>query len=180
MRVGDEYPADNVKEESGALVGRQMHKDGFNFVVDVAGTYTIYIKTGSDSGHSIYIGAEDTTRVVNMNPYTEVAGGGAWFALWAWKDSGAGRFYYGKPVLFPGDTTPRTLVVVPKECNMFKVLRMESGIDPTSDWFDIDNYDSFKDHIWNASGNLEHPTKFDCWNLEYFFGDGSICVTNFN
>ena len=46
--------------------------------------------------------------------------------------------------------------------------------------FDVDNYDSFKDHIWNSSGDLENPTKFDSWNLEYFFGDGSICVTNFN
>lgn len=176
---GNPYPVNYIDPASGAIIGRQMHKDDTtqNMIVDVAGTYTIYVKTGSDGGHSMYIGCEDQTRVISLNPYEAVATGDAWFALWAWKDDGPGRFYYGASLLFLGDTTNRTLIVVPKDCNKFKVLRMEKGIDPTSDWFDINDYDSFKDHIWNASGDLT-PTKFELWNLEYFFGDGSICVTN--
>lgn len=167
IRDGKSY-ADAVLENRGAIAGRQMHLDGENVVVDVAGTYEIFYKTGTDDGHSIYVSPESTTKAITITiTNDDLKVGGCWYAVWAWTGTGAGHFYYGATI-----NDGLYEIVVPATCDGYIVLRMAKGVDASA----ITSFPSQGDNgYWNKTGDI--TTDKINFYANYFYSDGSINVT---
>ena len=124
-------------EVAGAITSLQMHKDGDNMIVDVAGTYDIYIKETSAGVYSMYINPEESTKQFTVNYFDHFLDGDAWIAIWAWSGSNGGQLYTGYGL---GNSV---IFSVPKTTDGYIIFKMKAGAPATG-------YPS-DDNVWNRT-----------------------------
>ena len=174
IRYGKTYPTGMGVENNGAIIAGQMYvvvggEHDSNIHVNVAGTYDIYYKPGSNS---VYISLESqykffTVEIQYDHFFDGNDSGNAWLGIWAWSGSGAGHLY--TCVASDGN---RYKFVVPSNTDSYNILRIAPGA----------SSQSFPDggNLWGQSGDHTGDTVSNIVYLKGYYPDSSYFEVYWN
>ena len=114
---------------------------GYNDSSKMIGTWSIFDPNETYGGGSTPDPSQ-TMKTITIVSSADYSAGGAWFALWAWKDSGEGHFYHGSANGY------NTTIEVPDDCNGYIVFRMKDSANAAS-------ITGFPDNLfWNKTDDM--------------------------